>query len=155
MSPRMSEHQSTSEDRPPQDPPAADNGDTSGPASHPRDHPTPPSPARPAQDQLHIDVDAQDLDTPPHQTPPDTEHPPLTPATIGDPDLLRAALPGRALDTPLAWYCLQESWTKLTAGALRDLATPGDGLHEAIVDLVLWRARPPTRPGPTHLGPPH
>ena len=29
--------------------------------------------------------------------------------------------------------------------ALRDLTTPGSGLHEAIVDLVLWRARKHTQ----------
>ena len=29
--------------------------------------------------------------------------------------------------------------------ALRDLTTPGKGLHEAIVDLVLWRARKHTQ----------
>ena len=52
---------------------------------------------------------------------------------------------GRALDTPLGWYRLQESWTKLTVKALRDLATPGSGLHEAIVDLVLWSARQHTQ----------
>ena len=36
---------------------------------------------------------------------------------------------------------LQEDWTKVTVKALRDLTSPGNGLHEAIVDLVLWRAR--------------
>ena len=61
--------------------------------------------------------------------------------TIGDPDLLRESLQGRALYTPLGWYRLQESWTKLTVKDLQDLATPGNGRHKATVDLVLWRAR--------------
>ena len=52
---------------------------------------------------------------------------------------------GRALSTPLGWYRLQEDWTKLTVKALRDLTTPGNGLNEAIVDLVLWRARQHTQ----------
>ena len=70
----------------------------------------------------------------------DPGHSPLTPATIRDPDLLRATLQGRAPTTPLGWYRLQEDWTKLTVKALRDLTTPGSGLHETIVYLVLWRA---------------
>ena len=49
------------------------------------------------------------------------------------------------LSTPLGWYHLQEDWTKLTVKALRDLTTPGNRLHEAIVDLVLWRARQRTQ----------
>ena len=56
-----------------------------------------------------------------------------------DPDLPRATLQGRALSTPLGWYRLQVRWTKLTVKALRDLTTPGNGLHQTIVDLVLWR----------------
>ena len=86
-----------------------------------------------------------DLDSPFRQTPPDPEHPPLTPATISNPDLLRATLQGRALDTLLGWYRLQGSWTRLTVKALQDLDTPGKGLHETIVDLVLWRARQHTQ----------
>ena len=78
-------------------------------------------------------------------TPSDPGHPPLTPATIRDPDLLRATLQDRAPATPLGWYRLQEDWTKLTVKALRDLTTPGSGLHETIVDLVLWRARKHTQ----------
>ena len=62
------------------------------------------------------------------------------PSTNRDPDLLRATLQGRAPTTPLGWYRLQEDWTKLTVKALWDLTTPGNGLHETIVDLVLWRA---------------
>ena len=81
----------------------------------------------------------------PTKAPQDPGQPPLTPATISDPDLLRATLPGRALDTPLGWYRLQDSWTNLSVKALRDLATPGKGLHEAIVDLVLYRARQHTQ----------
>ena len=77
--------------------------------------------------------------------PPDPGHPPLTPATIRDPDLLRATLQGRAPTTPLGWYRLQDDWTKLTVKVLRDLTTPGSGLHEAIVDLVLLRARKHTQ----------
>ena len=77
--------------------------------------------------------------------PPDPGHPPLTEATISDPDILQAALQGRAPDTPLGWYRLQDSWTKLTIKALRDLASLGQGLHEATVDLVLWRARQHTQ----------
>ena len=53
----------------------------------------------------------------------------------------RATLQGRALSTPLGWYRVQERWTKLTVKALRDLITPGNGLPETIVDLVLWPAR--------------
>ena len=33
----------------------------------------------------------------------------------------------------------------VTVKALRDLTTPGNGLHEAIVDLVLWPARKHTQ----------
>ena len=111
------------------------------PASRPRDHPAPPRPATPTQERTHIHVDAPDLGNPPRQTPLDPKHPPLTPTTISDPKLLHAALQGRAVDTPLGWYRLQESWTALTVKALRDLTTPGKGLHETIVDLVLWRGR--------------
>ena len=112
-----------------------------GPTSQPRDHPAPPSRTRPAQDHPYIDLDAQDLDSLPRQAPPDPEHHPLGPSTIRDPDPLPATLQGRALDAPRGWYHLQESSTGLTVKALHGLATPGKGLHEAIVDLVLWRAR--------------
>ena len=97
------------------------------------------------QGQPYVDVDAQDHGNPSSPPPPDPGHPPLTPATIRDPDLLRATLQGRTLTGPLGWYRLQEDWTKLTVKALRDLTTPGQGLHEAIVDLVLWRARKHTQ----------
>ena len=115
------------------------------PTFHPRSRPVPPSPAEPNQGRPYVHVDAQDPGNPPSPPPPDPEHPPLTPTTIRDPDLLRATLQGRALSTPLGCYCLQETWTKLTVKALRDLTTPGNGLHEAIVDLVLWRARQHTQ----------
>ena len=115
------------------------------PISHPRSHPAPPSPAEPNQGQPCIDVEAQDPGSPSGPPPPDPRHPPLTPATIRDPDLLRATLQDRAPTTPLGWYCLQEDWTKLTVKALQDLPTPGSGLHETIVDLVLWRARKHTQ----------
>ena len=115
------------------------------PISHPRSHPAPPSPAEPNQGGPYLDVDAQDPGNPSSSPPPDPGHPPLTPATIRDPDLLRATLQGRAPTTPLGWYRLQEDWTKLTVRALRDLTTPGNGLHETIVDLVLWRARKHTQ----------
>ena len=115
------------------------------PISHPRSHPATPSPAEPNQGQPYVDVDTQDPGKPSSPPPPDLGHPPLTPATIQDPDLLRATLQGRALTSPLGWYRLQEDWTKLTIKALRDLTTPGNGLHEAIVDLVLWRARKHTQ----------
>ena len=139
-------NESTPEEHTPQDPPAATTRDTPGPAtSHPRDHPPPPSPAKPAQNHPHIDVNALDLDIPRRPTPPDRGHAPLTPPTISDPDFLRATLQGRALDTPLGWYRLQESWTKLTVKAVRNLGTPGKGLHDAIVDLVLWRSRQHTQ----------
>ena len=115
------------------------------PISHPRSHPAPPSPAEPNQGQPYVDVDAQDPGNPSSPASPDPGHPPLTPATIRDPDLLRATLQGRAPTTPLGWYRPQEDWTKLTVKALRDLTTPGNGLHEAIVDLVLWRARKHTQ----------
>ena len=123
------------------------------PISHPRSHPAPPRPAEPNQGQPYVDVDAQDPGNPTSPPPPDPGHPPLTPATIRDPDLLRATLQDRALTTPLGWYRLQEDWTKVTVKALRDLTIPGNGLHEAIVDLVLWRAR--THPGPARQHPPH
>ena len=115
------------------------------PISHPRSHLAPPSPAEPNQGQPYVDVDAQDPGNPSNPPPPDPGHPPLTLATIRDPDLLRATLQGRTLTTPLGWYRLQEDWTKLTVKALQDLTTPGNGLHEAIVDLVLWRARKHTQ----------
>ena len=134
-------HRSTPEDHPPQDPPATSTHDTPRPTSHPRDQPAPPCPTKPAQDHQYIDVDAEDRNSPARPRPPDPEHPFLTPTTIRDRDLLRAAHQGRALDTPLGWYCLQERWIGLTVKALQDLAIPGKGLHEAIVDLVLWRAR--------------
>ena len=123
------------------------------PVSHPRSHPAPPSPAKPSQGQPSIDVDAQDPGSPSSPPPPDPGHPPLTPATIRDPDLLRATLQDRAPTTPLGWYRLQEDWTKLTVKALRDLTTPGSGLHETIVDLVLWRARKHTRGQPIWIPP--
>ena len=123
------------------------------PVPHPRSHPTPPSPAEPSQGQPSIDVDAQDPGSPSSPPPPDPGHPPLTPATIRDPDLLRATLGDRAPTTPLGWYRLQEDWTKLTVKALRDLTTPGSGLHETIVDLVLWRARKHTRGQPIWIPP--
>ena len=78
-------------------------------------------------------------------TPPGPQAPPPTLATIRDPDLLRATLQGRAPTTPLGWYRLQEDWTKLTVKARRNLTTPGNGLHETILDLVLWRARKHTQ----------
>ena len=134
-------HWSTPEGQPPQDPPATSTHDTPRPTSHPRAHLALPSPTWPAKDHPYTDVDAQDLSSPPRQASPDPEHPPLTSTTIHDPDLLQAALQGKALDTPLGWYRLQESWTGLTLKALQGLATPGKGLDKAIVDLVLWRAR--------------
>ena len=112
---------------------------TNGTTRHRPAHPSPPKTTHTSN------VDALDLDSPPSQTPPDQGHPPLIPATISDPDLLRAALQGSALDTPLRWYRLQESWTKLTVKALGDVAIPGQGLLEAIVDLFLWRARQRTQ----------
>ena len=115
------------------------------PISHPRSHAAPPSPAEPSQGQPYVDVEAQDPSNPSSPPPPDPGHPPLTTATIGDPDVLRATLQGRAPTTPLGSYRLQEAWTTLTVIALRDLTTPGNGLHEAIVDLVLWRARKHTQ----------
>ena len=90
-------------------------------------------------------MNAQDPGNPPSPHPPDLEHPRLTRTTIRDPDLLRATLQGRALSTPLGWYRLQETWTKLTVKALRDLTTPDNGLHEAIVDLISWRTRQHTQ----------
>ena len=86
-------------------------------------------------------MDAQDPDSPPGQPPADPEHPPLTPTPIRDPDFFRATLQRRPLTAPLGSYRLQESWTKLIIKALQDLTTPDNGLHEAIVDLVLWGAR--------------
>ena len=115
------------------------------PISHRKSHPAPPSPAEPNQGQPYIDVDAQDPGSPSSPPPPDPGHPPLTPATVHDPDLLRATLQDRAPTTPLGWYRLQDGWTKLTVKALRDLTTPGSGVHEPIVDLVLWRARKHTQ----------
>ena len=93
------------------------------PISHPRGHPAPPSPAEPNQGQLYVDVDAQDPGNASSPPPPDPGQPPLTPATIGDPDLLRTTLQGRAQTTPLGWYRIQEDWTKLTVKALLDLTT--------------------------------
>ena len=122
-------------------PPATSNHGTPEPTSHPRGHSTPPSPAKPTQGHQYVDVDVQDPAAHPASPPPDPEHPPLTPTTIRDPDLLRGTYQGRALSTSLGWYRLQESWTRLTVKALQDLTTPGNSLHEAMVDLVLWRAR--------------
>ena len=58
-----------------------------------------------------------------------------------DAKLLEAPFQGRALETFLGWYRLQENWTALTNVAVRDLTTPEKGLHETRVDLVLWRTR--------------
>ena len=146
-------HQSTPEGQPPQGPHATSTHDTPRPTSHPRDHLAPPSQTRPAKDHPYIDVDAQDLDSPPCQDSPDPEHPPLTPTTIRNPDLLGATLQGRALHTPLGWIRLQESRTGLSVKALQDLATPSKGVHEAIVDLVLWRARQHTQGGHVWIPP--
>ena len=118
---------------------------TPKPTSHPQSRPAPASPAEPSQGQPYVDVDAQDPGNPPSQPRPDPGHPPIKLTTIRDPDLLRATLQGRALSTPLGWYRLQEDWTKLTVEALRDLTAQGNGLHEAIVYLVLWRARQHTQ----------
>ena len=114
---------------------------TAEPTSLPRSHPQPPSPAEHNQGHPYVDDDTQDPGNPPSPAPPDPEHAPLAPITIPDPNLLRATLEGRALSTPLGWYRLQESWTKLPVKGVPDLTTPGNGLHETIVDLVLWRAR--------------
>ena len=102
--------------------------------SNPRSHPAAPSPAEPNQGQPYVNVDAQDPGNPSSPPPPDPVHPPL-----------KANLQGRDLTTPLGWYPLQEDWNKLTVKALRDLTTPDNGLHEAIVDLVLWQARKHTQ----------
>ena len=110
-----------------------------------RSHLALPSPAEPNQGQPYIDVDAQDPGNPSSPPPPEPGHPPLTPATIREPDFLRATLQGRAPTTPLGWYRLQEDWTKLTVKALLDLTNAGNGLHETIADLVLWRARKHTQ----------
>ena len=107
------------------------------PPKHPKAHLSPKKPsgtAQPGQAQPGPTIRRRERAGPPG-------HPPPPPTTIRDPDLLRATLQGRALSTPLGWYRLQEDWAKLTAKALRDLTTPGNGLHEAIVDLILWRVR--------------
>ena len=105
------QHRTNSEglQAPPQDTPATSTHSSPEPTSHLRGHPAPPSPAKPAQSHPYIDVDAQDPGSPPRQAPPDPEHPPLRPTTIRNPDLLRATLQGRALNTPLGWWRLQES----------------------------------------------
>ena len=84
-----------------------------------------------------IDADTPDLNSPARQTPADPEHISLAPTTIGHPDLPHAALQGRALDTSLGWYRLQESSTALTVKALQDVTTPGKSLNKTILDLVL------------------
>ena len=61
-----------------------------------------------------------------------------SPTLGGEVSVPRATLQGRTPDTSLGWYRLQDDLTKLTVTALRDLTTPGSGLQEAIVDLVLW-----------------
>ena len=86
-------------------------------------------------------MDAQDPSNPPSPPLPGPGAPHLTSTTLRDPDLLPATLQGRALSTHLGWYTLQESWTKLTVKALWDLTTPGNGLQETVIDLVLWQAR--------------
>ena len=109
--------------------------------SHPRSHPAPPSPAEPNQGQPYNHVDAQDPSNPfsppppgPGAPPPHTGHHPRPRPPPRNP-------PRQGPDHPLGWYRLQGDRTKLTVKALRDLTTPGNCLHEAIVDLVLWRAR--------------
>ena len=74
----------------------------------------------------------------PRAPPPHTGHHPRPRPPPSNP-------PRQGLTTPLGWYRLEEDWTKLTVKALRNLTTPGNGLHEAIVDLVLWRARKHTQ----------
>ena len=111
------------------------------PKAHPS-HKKPPATAQPGQAQPGPTI-RQHKRARPRQPiqptpPPDPGHPPLTLATIRDPDLLRATLQGSAPTTPLCWYRLQEDWTKLTVKALRDLTTPGNSLHVTLADLVLW-----------------
>ena len=48
-----------------------------------------------------MDVDVQDLDSPPHQTPAEPEHPPLTPDTISDPT--SSEKPSKAGPSTLPW----------------------------------------------------
>ena len=78
-------HQSTPKRHPPQDPPATSTRNTPRPTSRPRVHPAPCSPTWPAQDHPYMNVDTQDLGSPPRQAPPDQEHPPLTQTTIHRP----------------------------------------------------------------------
>ena len=82
--------------------------------------------------------------------------PPFTRTTIGNPQLLHAALQGRAPDTLLGWYRVKEHGTALTAKALRDLTTPGEGVHEAIMDHHGPRplVGPSSAARPTRLDPP-
>ena len=99
----------------------------------------------PNQGQPYVQVDAQNPWRPIQPTPPGPAPPPITTTTIRDPDLLRATLQGRAPTPPLGWYRLHEDWTEVTVKALQDLTTPSNGLHEAIVDVLLWRARKHTQ----------
>ena len=92
-----------------------------------------------------MDLDAPNRDSPPRQTPPDPEHPPHH---TDDHQLSQApprSPPRQGPGHLPGWYRLQEGWTALTVKALQDLTTPEKGLREAIMDLVLWRARQHTQ----------
>ena len=153
-------HQSTPEEHPQQEAPTATTRDTPGPATpHSRDHPAPPTPAKPAQHHQHIDGNALDLEGPPRPTPPDPGHPPFTPATI---DHQRPRPPP---SNPPRQGPGHSPWLVLPTRELDQAhrqgpgpSHPGKGRHEAIADLILWRARqhtkgqhifdPPRRVGP-------
>ena len=119
------------------------------PISHPRSHPAPPSPAEPNQGQPYIDVDAQHPGSPSSPPPPDPGHPPLTPSTIRDPDLLRATLQDRAPTTP-PWLVpptrrLDQAHRQSPPGPDHPRQRPPRG-HR--------RPRGQTHPGPARLDPP-
>ena len=110
------------------------------PTSHPQGHPAPPSPAEPNQGHPNVNVDAQDPGNLPSPPPPDPEHPPpshrppsATPTPASDPPTQGPEhSPGLVPPTRE----LDQAHRQSPSGP----DPPGNGLHETIVDLVLWRA---------------
>ena len=124
------------------------------PISHPRSHPAPASPAELNQGQPYVDIVAQDPGNRSSSTPLDPGHPPLTPATIRDPDLLRATLQGRAPATPLGLVPpttgLDQAHRQSPTAPDHPRQRPPRG-HRRPRTL----ASPQTHPGPARLDPPH
>ena len=115
------------------------------PISHPRSHPAPPSPAEPNKGQPYVNVDAQDPGNPSSPPPPDPGRPPSHTGHHPRPRPPPSNPPRQGRDHSPGLVPPARGLDQLTVKALRDLTTPGNSLHETIVDLVLWRARKHTQ----------